>query len=420
MKDAGEESAAHAADDHHEVIIVGGGMVGAALAVLLGEAGVGVALVDARPALLDGEAVGCGRPARRVSALTPVSQRLLEGLKAWPWMAARRVSPYHHMRVWDAEGSGEIDFSADEAGLPVLGHIVENDVTLAALEQRLTRLPSVRLCLGARVEGLEGGAEGRCIVLDDGRRLSAPLVVAADGARSPLRDLAGIAVRERETGHVGLVTTVRVEMPHGRAARQAFLPTGPLAFLPLAVDGAEHHCSIVWSTSPDEARRLADLDPGALGEALAAAIDHRLGAVTVLDEAVGFPLVQRHAERYTLPGFALVGDAAHGIHPLAGQGVNLGLMDAAVLAEELLVSRRRGVRLGDERVLARYARRRRGDNAGMLALMDGFRLLFGAHHPALTLARNLGMGGVDRLVPLKRLLLQQATGHRGRLPVSCR
>lgn len=420
MRGADERSAAGATADHHEVIVVGGGMVGAALAVLLGEAGVEVALVDARPALLDGETVGHGRPARRVSALTPVSQRLLEGLKAWPWMAARRVSPYHHMQVWDAEGSGEVDFSADEAGLAVLGHIVENDVTLAALERRLVALPSIHLCLGSRVEGLEGGGEGRHIVLADGRRLHAPLVVAADGARSPLRDLAGIAVNERETGHVGLVTTVRVEMPHGQVARQAFLTTGPLAFLPLAVEGGEHHCSIVWSTSPTEARRLAGLEHAALGEALAAAIDHRLGAVTVLDEAVGFPLVQRHAERYTRPGFALVGDAAHGIHPLAGQGVNLGLMDAAVLAEELLTARRRGVRLGDERMLARYARRRRGDNAGMLALMDGFRLLFGAHHPALTLVRNMGMSGVDRLVPLKRLLLQQATGHRGRLPASCR
>ncbi|MDR5902972.1 UbiH/UbiF/VisC/COQ6 family ubiquinone biosynthesis hydroxylase [Halomonas icarae] len=420
MSVTGDGVASRSANDRHEVVIVGGGMVGAALAVLLGEAGVEVALVDARPALLDAETVGRGQPARRVSALTPVSQRLLEGVGAWAWMASRRISPYRYMQVWDAEGSGEVNFSADQAGMPVLGHIVENDVTLAALERRLEALPSVRLCLGARVEGLEGGGEGRWIVLADGRRLSAPLVVAADGVRSPLRDMAGIALSERETGHVGLVTTVRVERPHGEVARQTFLPTGPLAFLPLAVEEREHHCSIVWSTSPAEAERLAGLPRDELGEALAAAIGHRLGVVTVLDEATGFPLVQRHAKRYTLPGFALVGDAAHGIHPLAGQGVNLGLMDAAVLAEELLAARRRGMRLGDERTLARYARRRRGDNAGMLALMDGFRLLFGARHPALTLGRNLGMGSVDRLVPLKRLLLQQATGQRGRLPVSCR
>ncbi len=153
MRDEGQQSAARPGGDHHEVIVVGGGMVGAALAALLGEAGVAVALVDARPALLDPEAVGRGRPARRVSALTPVSQRLLEGLGAWPWMAARRVSPYRYMQVWDAEGSGEVDFSADQAGLAVLGHIVENDVTLAALERRLVALPSVHLCLGPGSKG---------------------------------------------------------------------------------------------------------------------------------------------------------------------------------------------------------------------------------------------------------------------------
>ncbi|WLI74945.1 UbiH/UbiF/VisC/COQ6 family ubiquinone biosynthesis hydroxylase [Halomonas alkalicola] len=395
-------------------------MVGAALACLLGQAGVEVALVDARESLLDHEAVGRGRPGMRVSALTPVSQRLLERLGAWEWMAARRISPYRFMQVWEAEGSGEVSFSAEQAGVAKLGHIVENDVTQAALERRLVALPSVRLLLGARVTGLTDAEGGRCVHLADGRRLVAPLVVAADGARSPLRELAGIETRQRDTGHRAMVTTVKVARPHGEVARQAFLPTGPLAFLPLRLNGESDHCSIVWSTSPEEAERLLGLAPEALGEALAAAIDHRLGEVTVVDRAVAFPLVQRHAERYVLPGLALVGDAAHSIHPLAGQGVNLGLMDAAVLAEELLAARRRGAALGDERVLARYARRRRGDNAGMLALMDGFRLLFGARHPALALARNLGMGAVDRLTPLKRLLLQQATGHRGRLPRTCR
>lgn len=406
---------------HAEVVIVGAGMVGAALACLLGEAGVEVALVDAREALLDPEAVGRGQPAMRVSALTPVSQRLLERLGAWEWMAARRVSPYRHMQVWDAEGSGEVSFSADQAGVPILGHIVENDVTLAALERRLRVLPSVQLVLGGRVAGLEAAeGEARRVRLADGRCLVAPLVVAADGARSPLRELAGIETRERDTGHRAVVTTVRVARAHGEVARQAFLPTGPLAFLPLCLEGESHYCSIVWSTSPEEAERLQGLSPDALGQALAAAIDHRLGEVTVVERTVAFPLVQRHAERYVLPGLALVGDAAHSIHPLAGQGVNLGLMDAAVLAEELLAARRRGVGLGNERWLGRYARRRRADNAGMLALMDGFRLLFGARHPALALARNLGMSGVDRLTPVKRLLLLQATGHRGRLPLSCR
>ena len=415
------ETCQGAAEEAAEVVIVGAGMVGAVLACLLGEAGVTVTLVDARETLLDPESVGRGQPGIRVSALTPVSQTLLEGLGAWGWMAARRISPYRFMQVWDAEGSGEVSFSAEQAGVARLGHIVENDVTQAALERRLGALVSVRLVLGARVTGLSELADGaRCVQLADGRRLTAPLVIAADGARSPLRELAGIDVNAHETGHRAVVTTVRAERPHGDVARQVFLPTGPLAFLPLRLDGERHHCSIVWSTSPEEAERLLGLSTEALGEELAMAIGHRLGEVTVIDRAVSFPLVQRHAQRYVLPGLALVGDAAHSIHPLAGQGVNLGLMDAAVLAEELLAARRRGVALYDERWLSRYARRRRGDNAGMLALMDGFRLLFGTRHPAFTLARNLGLGAVDRLTPLKRLIMQQAIGHRGRLPSSCR
>ncbi|WP_404299350.1 UbiH/UbiF/VisC/COQ6 family ubiquinone biosynthesis hydroxylase [Halomonas sp.] len=412
---------ATAPEEIADVVIVGAGMVGTALACLLGEAGVKVVLVDARDALLDPETVGLGHPGMRVSALTPVSRKLLEGLGAWEWMAARRVSPYRFMQVWDAEGTGEVSFSAEQAGVARLGHIVENEVTQAALERGLKARASVRVVLGARVTGLVESADGdRCVHLADGRRLMAPLVVGADGARSPLRELAGIDVDAHETGHMAVVTTVKVERPHGDVARQAFLRTGPLAFLPLRLGGERHHCSIVWSTSPEEAERLQELTTEALGEELAAAIGHRLGGVTVVDRAVAFPLVQRHAQRYVLPGLALVGDAAHSIHPLAGQGVNLGLMDAAVLAEELLWARSRGVALSNERWLSRYARRRRGDNAGMLALMSGFRLLFGARHPALTLARNMGLGAVDRLTPLKRLMLQQAMGHRGRLPVSCR
>ncbi|WP_163557851.1 UbiH/UbiF/VisC/COQ6 family ubiquinone biosynthesis hydroxylase [Halomonas sp. NO4] len=403
-----------------EAIIVGGGMVGAALAALLGEAGVAVTLLDARPAPLDRLAVGRGQPARRVSAITPVSQRLLERLGAWPWMAARRVTPYRGMRVWDAEGSGEVCFSADQAGVPALGHIVENDVVLAALEARLAALPSVRVRLGARVATMRETPHGREVALESGERLAARLVVAADGARSPLREQAGIGVTARDTGHVAVVTTVRTARPHGGVARQTFLATGPLAFLPLTVDGDDRYCSIVWSTASAEAERLVALSPTALGEALTDAFAGELGAVSVVDGALAVPLTQRHAERYVAPGFALVGDAAHSIHPLAGQGVNLGLMDAAVLAEELLAARGRGMAMGETPVLERYARRRRGDNAAMLALMDGFRLLFGTRHPALTLARNLGLSGVDRLVPIKRLLMRQAIGERGRLPRSCR
>ncbi|MDR5903882.1 UbiH/UbiF/VisC/COQ6 family ubiquinone biosynthesis hydroxylase [Franzmannia qiaohouensis] len=401
-----------------QVIIVGGGMVGASLAVLLGQAGMAVTVVDGRPAPLPQPYAPGSTPSPRVSALTPVSQRLLAGLGVWPRLV--RITPYTGMQVWDGEGSGEIHFSADQAGVPELGHIVENEVLLAALEARLAELPSVTQRYAARAAGLAHGAAGSRLTLEDGETLDAPLVVAADGARSPLRELAGIETREAPTGQHALVTTVRVAQRHAGVARQVFLASGPLAFLPLTLDGEPHYCSIVWSTSPVEAERLAGLPRPALAAALQEAFEGRLGHVEVVDDAIGIPLVQRHARDYVLPGLALVGDAAHSIHPLAGQGVNLGLMDAAVLAEELIAAQRRGAPLGDPRILARYARRRRGDNAAMLALMDGFRLLFGARHPALTLARNVGLSGVDRLTPLKRLLMRQAIGERGRLPATCR
>ncbi|WP_230086197.1 UbiH/UbiF/VisC/COQ6 family ubiquinone biosynthesis hydroxylase [Halomonas sp. 328] len=403
-----------------EVVVVGGGMVGATLAALLGGAGVAVTVLDARPAPLAQDDVAGMPPGRRVSAVTPVSQRLLSGLGVWETIVARRATPYTGMAVWDAQGSGEIAFEAGQAGVPALGHIVENDVILAALEARLAALPTVTQRFGAVIEGYQEDADGACLTLAGGEALSAPLVVAADGARSRLRSLAGIAAEPRDTGQVAVVTTVRTALPHGGVARQVFLPTGPLAFLPLTLEGEPRYCSIVWSTTPEEAERLVGLPRVALGEALEAAFEGRLGRVEAIDGALSVPLVQRHAERYVRPGLALIGDAAHSIHPLAGQGVNLGLMDAAVLAEELLDARRRGIRPGSERILARYARRRRGDNAAMLALMDGFRLLFGATHPALALARNLGLSGVDRATPIKRLLMRQAIGERGRLPPSCR
>lgn len=415
-----QHAASATAPEAYDVVVSGIGMVGAVLAVLLGRAGWSVAMVDPRPGPLDRQRLPLASPAPRVSALTPVSQRLLQGIGAWTDITSRRVTPYTGMQVWDAEGSGEIRFRADQAGVSVLGHIVENDLVLASLEACLDALPQIRRFYGQRIVSLAGSDDMREVGLEDGRTLSAPLVVGADGARSPLRELAGIEVSQHDTGHQAVVTTVRTERQHGAVARQAFLPSGPLAFLPLTVDGDSHYCSIVWSTSPEHAQQLCEMPSEALGQAMGAAVDHCLGAVEVLDQAIRFPLSQRHAERYHQPGLALVGDAAHSIHPLAGQGVNLGFLDAAVLAEELLDGRRRGVSPGNIRLLARYERRRRGDNSMMLVMMDGFRRLFGSRHPGITLLRNLGLSGVDRVSLLKRLIMQQATGSRGRLPASCR
>jgi 2-octaprenylphenol hydroxylase len=395
-------------------------MVGATLCALLANAGMRLALIEAQPRPLSFDAFNSAQVAPRVSALSPVSVRLLTRLNVWPAMTQARVTPYRFMRVWDAEGSGDIAFSADEAGVANLGHIVENNVTLAALNARILDHPNVTPFYGARVEALQTSTTGRWLTLDDGRQLGAPLVVAADGARSALREMAEIDVVEDDMHQHAVVTTVRCERPHGATARQAFVDGQPLAFLPLTVNGDERYCSIVWSVTPAHAQALEAMSPEALGEALGEALDYRLGAVEVRDKAYAFPLVQRHAQRYVAPHFALIGDAAHSIHPLAGQGVNLGLMDAAVLAEEVVAAFKRGAPWGDVRLLRRYERRRRGDNAAMLTLMKGFKTLFGARHPGVLLARNVGMRGLHRLVPVKRAIMRQATGERGRLPASCR
>ncbi|MDO6787442.1 UbiH/UbiF/VisC/COQ6 family ubiquinone biosynthesis hydroxylase [Cobetia marina] len=433
-------------DAPHEVdvAIVGAGIVGATLALLLGQGGLRVLLIEGREGIVDWQPALAPEP--RVSALTPVSRQLLSGLGVWKDIAQSRLMPYTGMQVWDAEGNGEIGFSAEQSGVSELGHIVENRVTQAALEQAISRCPSITRRYGVRVSGLGlprtgsasvvsayqlEGAEAASLILSDGSSVAAGLVVAADGARSRLRELAGIETREHDTGQVALVTTVRTAHSHQGVARQRFLPTGPLAFLPLAVNsalahpeseasGAQCHCSIVWSTTPQEAERLLALPETDFCHELEAAFEGKLGTVEYSAERFSFPLHQRHAQEYVLPGLALVGDAAHAIHPLAGQGVNLGLMDVAVLAEELLDGHRRGVALGDERWLKRYRRRRRSDNAVMLKMMDGFRLLFGSRKPGVRLVRNLGLGWVDGSVELKRLLMRQAMGERGELPESCR
>ncbi|RUR30070.1 2-octaprenyl-3-methyl-6-methoxy-1,4-benzoquinol hydroxylase [Vreelandella andesensis] len=406
--------------ERFDAVIVGAGMVGTALAGLLANAGMQVALVESKAEPLSLSAFGDHSPAPRVSALTPVSQRLLTHLKAWPAIAATRITPYHYMQVWDAEGSGNIHFSADEAGAPVLGHIVENDVTLAALNEQILTLPTVSTFFGVGIDALQSSACGRWLVLKDGRQLNTPLLIAADGARSTLRELAGISVAEESMQQDAVVTTVKCEKSHGGTARQAFIAGRPLAFLPLTVNGDDRYCSIVWSTTPEHANQLTALSSDELGCALSDALDHRLGNVHAVDAAYRFPLVQRHAAHYVLPNFALVGDAAHSIHPLAGQGVNLGFMDAAVLAEEVIRAWQRGAPWGALTTLSRYERRRRFDNSAMLGLMKGFKVLFGSQLPVLMLARNMGMSGMNQLVPLKRLVMRQATGERGRLPQSCR
>jgi len=398
-----------------DLIIVGAGMVGSTLALALQDAGLSIKLVDAGPLeVLPFTPDGPFEP--RVSALSAASQRILERVGAWPGIISRRASPYLDMHVWDGSGTGQIDFSAASVHADVLGHIVENRVVQDALLEALKDRGSVELKGDTRLERLEQNDDGWTLTLADGEQLSTRLVVAADGANSTVRQLAGCETREWDYMHHAIVTSVRCAGPNQQAAWQRFTDEGPLAFLPLQRDGDLQWCSIVWSVTEAEAGRLMSLDDNAFCQALGRAFEYRLGDVMEADPRLCIPLRQRHAKRYVQPGLALIGDAAHTIHPLAGQGVNLGLLDAAVLAEVLLAAVARGASLGDLRVLSRFERRRMPHNLAMMAAMEGFERLFQADLLPLRWLRNAGLKGVQALPEAKAVFVRQALGLSGDLP----
>ncbi|MCW3147559.1 2-octaprenyl-3-methyl-6-methoxy-1,4-benzoquinol hydroxylase [Stutzerimonas stutzeri] len=398
-----------------DLIIVGAGMVGSTLALALEGCGLDIVVLDAGPLTLGPfDARGAFEP--RVSALSAASQRILQRVGAWPGIAARRASPYTDMRVWDGSGTGQIHFCAAAVHAEVLGHIVENRVVQDALLEALQARGTVELIADARLDQLRESADGWLLTLADGRQLHAPLVVAADGANSAVRRLAGCETREWDYLHHAIVTSVRCAEPHRRTAWQRFTDDGPLAFLPLEREGGQHWCSIVWSATEGEAERLMALDDEAFRAALGRAFEQRLGEVLEVDPRLCIPLRQRHAKRYVRPGLALIGDAAHTIHPLAGQGVNLGLLDAAVLAEVLGAALQRGEQPGDVRVLSRFERRRMPHNLAMMAAMEGFERLFQADPLPLRWLRNAGLKGIEALPEMKALFVRQALGLSGDLP----
>lgn len=391
-------------------------MVGAALACALAQQGVEVALVELREPTgeWDQQEVDI-----RVSALTRASQSLLANLGAWTAMQQLRVSPYRRMQVWDDAGQGRIGFDAADVGEPDLGHIVENRVTQWALWQRLQTL-GIPLHCPDRVVSLElpenDGAGPVRLQLEQAGAITCDLLVAAEGANSPLRDIAGITSSGWSYDQHAIVATITTELPCGETARQRFMPSGPLALLPIN-DGRS---SIVWSTSPAQADQLMALDDAAFCRELDQASQSVLGDVVEVGPRGRFPLALRQADRYVQPGLALVGDAAHGLHPLAGQGVNIGFLDAATLAEVLIDAAQAGEPLGGMAVLRRYERARRPADMAMLGLMDLFKRLFSNSNPPLRLLRDLGLNLADRSGPLKHQVMRRALGLEGRLPQLCK
>jgi len=415
MSQSGEQSI-------YDVVIVGGGLVGTtlacALATELGEH-YSIALIEVRepaplPVIDEGTAF---EP--RVSALTQASRQLLTNIGVWSEITRQRFGLMRNMTVWDADGTGHIEFKGEDLGQSELGFIVENRITVACLFERLKHFKNIELIAPATISDLsEQQADGlRRVRLGNGRELTAKLVVGADGAMSKVRDLSGIFLREKAYQQSAIVTTVKTEKPHQHTAWQRFLDSGPLAFLPLRTsEGDDHHCSIVWSVDDDQVDDLMALDDDAFKAELERAFESRLGKICEVDPRFVFPLRQRHAVSYVEAGLALVGDAAHTIHPLAGQGVNLGMLDAAVLTEELKRAQKRELSSGDLSVLQRYQRRRRGDNSLMMGTMRGFKLLFGESDLPVRWLRNTGMNCLNQLEPLKNRVAANAMGLSGDLP----
>ncbi|MFQ5644453.1 MAG: UbiH/UbiF/VisC/COQ6 family ubiquinone biosynthesis hydroxylase [Thiogranum sp.] len=386
-----------------DVVIVGGGLVGLSLAAALGKDDFSVAVLEARQPPGDWPA---GSVDLRVYAITRESQRLFERVGAWPAMLPR--GPFRDMHVWDAGGNGDIHFSSADLGESCLGYIMESRVIEKALLDVIADLPAVERFCPATVTAfseLETGT-GQQVELEDGRTLAARLLVGADGKHSKVRDYAGIHARESDYGQQALVAVVTTERLHEETAWQRFLPTGPLAFLPLA-DGRS---SIVWSASTERAEQLLELDADDFCAELGKAFDLRLGRVTACGERVLFPLRRQYAEHYVAPRIALVGDASHVIHPLAGQGVNLGLKDVRELADVLVDARGHERDIGSFSVLRRYERARKGDNMAMMLAMDGFKHLFGSPVAPLRWARNLGLNLVDAAQPVKNQIMRSAMG----------
>lgn len=407
------------------VLVVGGGMVGACLAALAASnrhfADLRIAVLEAQPPGMP-PADTAGDVDLRVSAISRASERILTEIGAWPLIAPRHLSSYEDMIVWDAagrpRGEGSIHFSASESGEPNLGHIVENRRVLWAIYDSpafRNRVTSLR----GELAGLEFDDEHATAILSDGRRIEAGLIVGSDGSGSVSRKLAGIETAGWDYDQRAFVTHVTTQHSHARTAWQRFLPAGPIAFLPLA-DGRS---SIVWSTTPEHAERLVAAAPDQVGRELSAAIDGVLGTVEVAGPRGQFPLRLAHAKSYCRERFVLVGDAAHAIHPLAGQGVNLGFLDCAALVEVLATELEHGARpkvLGERRILRRYERWRKSENALALGLVDGLNKLFGSRASLLGWARRAGLSAVDGSTIAKRFLMGRAMGIRGDSPALVR
>ena len=389
-----------------DVVIIGGGMVGLGLACALNGRDIKVLVLERQQAHLR---QSLGRDCR-VSAIVAGNVEVLQGLGVWSYV--RDAQAIRSMKVWDDQHAGSIRFDAAEIGQQALGHLIENSHLLAAMQQVLATSENVEIRCPVQVASVRWGSDRAQVRLDDGQQIATPLVVGADGGQSWLRKHMGIGVQARPYRQQGIVATIRPELSHRGTAFQRFLPTGPLAMLPLP-DGL---CSIVWSAADDEAERLLALSDAAFAEALYLSFGPLLGRMLEVGERAAFPLQMQMASHLVRPRLVLVGDAAHTIHPLAGLGVNLGLRDAMVLAQEIVNAQRFREDWGGLPVLDRYLKARLPDLVSVMGSMEALHQLFTRQSPLLAQLRGLGMRLVSNGGPCKRLLMRNSTGLALPLP----
>ncbi|MDC9728654.1 MAG: FAD-dependent monooxygenase [Methyloprofundus sp.] len=391
----------------YDVLIIGGGMVGATVACALGNSSLSVALVEqTTPEAFSAEQ----EHDMRVSALSIASQKILQTIGAWDAVLNMRSCPFKRMRVW--ETAGDTEFNSTAIDYDELGFIVENRVTQLALLERVKDFKNVTLLCPSRIKDLQYQEGHTTVELEDGTSLSAKVTVGADGGQSRLRQVANIGVTSWDYQQHAMVINVETDYEQQDITWQRFVATGPQAFLPLSGKNG----SIVWYNTPEAVKRLKTLAYDALIAEMTETFPDCLGKITKVLGVASFPLKRQHAQAYVKQGLALVGDAAHMINPLAGQGVNIGLLDAASLAEVLLDADKAGKDIADMTVLKRYERLRRNENLKMMTVMDVFYRAFSNQNLPLKFLRNLGLGLAERITPLKNKVMRGAMGLEGKLP----
>lgn len=398
-------------DTYKDIIIVGAGIAGKSLAAILRNSGVNFALIA--PENVAGQQIQSSDDIDpRVLALTLASKNIFESIGIWSEITKDGLPGYFNkIHVWDEQG--HIDFNSADLHEPVMGYIVSQKTIERKLHALLENLRDHICCQSAVTTLLENKENQISIELKNGHRLSAKLLVAADGQSSTIRRLANINYKTHDYNQYALTCVVETGLPHQHVARQRFLRSGPLAFLPMA---KENQCSVIWSTTPEHAKELKTLDEKAFHKILAEMFDYRVGGIIRSGQRVVFPLLCIQADQYCRPRIALVGDAAHRIHPMSGQGANLALLDIACLAELILQARSRNKDIGSKTVLRKYERWRKAENSTMILGIDICKYFFENKMTIFDWLRNIGMNTFDSMHPVKHEIMRRAMGLRGDLP----